>query len=305
MTKVPGTFFATLILSAFAAATPVKAQDLEPRAYSASPVGTTFLVLGIGRSSGGVFADPSLPFEDVRATLAAASLGVGHTFDLLTRSALVLVALPYAWGEASGRIEEETREASRAGWADARMKLSVNLLGGQALRPREFVKAPRGPIVGVSLTTVAPTGQYHGDRLVNLGSNRWSFKPEIGLSVPTRRWTFDAYAGVWMFTANDEFFPGSTRREQDRVVALQGHVGYTVQPRLWIAFNATWYSGGTTRVDGVGKSDLQRNSRIGATVSVPLGLRQSFKASYSTGATTRIGADFDTIGLAWQVVWIR
>jgi hypothetical protein len=35
------------------------AQDLEPRAYAASPVGGNFLVVGGGRSSGDVLIDPS------------------------------------------------------------------------------------------------------------------------------------------------------------------------------------------------------------------------------------------------------
>jgi hypothetical protein len=281
------------------------AQDLEPRAYSASPVGTTFLVLGVARSSGGVFTDPSLPLEDVHATLGVATVGVGHTFDLFTRTALVVAAMPYARGKATGRIEEATREATRVGWADARLRLSVNLLGGRASTPAEFVKARRSTIVGASLTTVPPTGQYHRDRLVNLGSNRWSFKPEAGVSVPIGRWTVDGYGGVWLFTGNDQFFPGLARREQDPVLALQGHVSYTVRRQLWVAFNATWYTGGTTTVDGIEKADLQRSTRIGATISLPLTARQSLKAAFNTGATTRIGGDFDTISVAWQMVWFR
>ena len=263
------------------------------------------MVLGVGRSSGGVLVDPSLPLEDVNARLGVASVGLGHTFDLATRTALLVVALPYARARASGRIEEETREVTRVGWADSRVKLSVNLMGGRALRPREFATARRGPIVGASVTLVPPIGQYHADRLINLGSNRWSYKPELGYSTQVGPWSFDAYGGVWLFTTNESFYPGTAKREQDPVVAIQGHASYTVRPRLWIAFDATWYSGGSTTIDGVDKADLQRNSRIGATISIPLGARQSLKGSYSTGATTRIGSDFDTIGFAWQMIWIR
>ena len=284
---------------------PVAAQDLEPRAYSASPIGTTFLLVAASRSSGSVFTDPSLPFEDVHAKLGAATVGAGQTFGLFTRLALVTGAVPYARGTASGQIQETTREVTRTGLADARVKLSVNLIGGRALRPAEFVKAPRSTIVGVSLTTILPTGQYYSDRLVNIGSNRWSFKPEVGVSVPVQRWTLDAYAGTWFFTANDEFFPGTSTREQDPVYAFQGHVSYTIRPRFWLAFDATWYGGGTSTVDGVEKADLQRNSRLGASISLPLGQRQSLKVSYSAGATTRVGGDFKTIAVAWQMVWIH
>jgi len=284
---------------------PARAQDLEPRAYSASPIGTTFLVASAGRSTGSVLTDPSLPFEDVEAKLGIAVVGLGQTFDLFGRTALIVGAAPYARGHASGRIGDVPQSATRVGWADARVKLSVNLLGGAAQSLKEFARAPRSTIIGVSLSAAPPTGQYASNRLLNLGSNRWAFKPEAGLSVPVRRWTFDAYAGVVFFTANDQFYPGNVRREQDPVFALQGHTSYTIRPRLWAAFDATWYSGGTTTINGVQNADLQRNSRLGATLSLPLGARQSLKFSYSAGATTRIGGDFTTFAVAWQMTWLR
>jgi hypothetical protein len=282
-----------------------RAQDLEPRAYSASPINTTFAVAGIGRSSGSVVTDPSLPLTDVQATLGVFTAGVGHTFDLFGRTAFFAAGLPFARAHAVGNVGDATREASRTGSADARLKLSVNLLGGAARTAREFAAAKRTTIVGVSLTTVLPTGQHLPDKLINLGSNRWSFKPEVGVSVPVRRWTLDGYAGVWLFGKNREFYPGTATLEQDPVTALQGHVSYTIRPRLWAAFDATWYSGGTTSVDGVSKNNLQRNSRVGATLSLPVASRQSLKFAYSTGATTRLGADFDTFAVGWQMLWLR
>ena len=43
-------------------------------------------------------------------------------------------------------------------------------------------------------------GQYDPTKLVNLGSNRWTFKPELGYSRRWGHWLFDAYASVWFFT---------------------------------------------------------------------------------------------------------
>lgn len=277
------------------------AQDLEPRAYAASPVGANFLVVGGGRSSGDVLIDPSLPLEDVQASVNSAFLGAGTTFAFFGRTALFVAAFPYAWVTATGNVGESAREVSRSGFADPRIKLSVNFVGGRALTLREFSNAERPTIVGASFTVVPPLGRYDRSKLVNLGANRWSFKPEVGISHPLGNWTVDGYAGVWLFTANDEFYTGSSLRTQQPIFAFQGHASYTLKPRLWVAFDATWYSGGVTTVDGIEKADLQRSTRVGATLSLPLTSQQSLKFAFSKGATTRVGSDFTTVSAAWQL----
>jgi hypothetical protein len=288
----------------FATARPLDAQDLEPRAYSASPIGVRFVVAAVSRSTGGVLVDPSLPVEDVEASVNVGALGVGSTFALFGRTALLVGVMPYALADASGRVGETARSVSRSGLADPRIKLAVNLLGGRAMRPSEFAKS-RGPtIAGVSVSVVPPVGQYYPTKLINLGANRWSFKPEVGISRAIQKWTIEGYSGVWLFTANDSFYLGESRRTQQPVLALQAHASYTMRPQLWVAFDATWYTGGSTSIDGMEKADLQRNSRLGTTLSLPVTPRGSFKISYSAGATTRIGGDFNTIGVAWQWSWI-
>ncbi len=281
------------------------AQELEPRAYTAAPTGVNFLVVAGGRSTGGVVVDPSLPVDDVKATVDSLGLGLGRTIDLFGRSALLLAVVPYAWGDVSGSVGEEARRVTRSGLADPRLKLSVNLLGGRALTPREFARAARPTIVGVSLAVAPPLGQYTGRKLINLGANRWAFKPELGVSHARGRWTIEGYSGVVLFTTNREFYTGGSVRSQEPIVALQAHVSYTLRRQLWAAFDATWYSGGTTTINGTEKADLQRNSRIGATLSLPIARQQSIKFSGSTGATTRVGADFRTFGAAWQLTWFN
>ncbi len=280
-----------------------RAQDLEPKAYSASPVGAAFLVVGLSRSSGSVLTDPTLPLRDIEAKINGLPLASGYTFGLLGKLALVTVAVPYAWGDVSGIVGEEARAITRSGLTDARAKLSVNLRGNPAMRPREFAKAPRKTIVGTSLTVTTPTGQYDGTKLINLGTNRWGFKPEVGVAVPKGHWDFDAYLGVWLFSDNSDFYPGGQARSQDPVVALQSHASYTFKPRLWAAIDATWYRGGGASVGGGASSGSMNNSRLGATVSFPVGNRQSFKVAYSSGVAVRTGTNFRTISVGWQ--WLR
>jgi hypothetical protein len=140
--------------------------------------------------------------------------------------------------------------------------------------------------------------------LINIGNNRWAFKPEIGVSVPVGRWFLDAYAGVWLFTPNNDFYPdGTSSREQDPLYTVQGHVSYTFKSRAWLAFDATWYTGGAATVDDGEPSTRQNTTRVGGTFSVPVTQRQSVKIAASTGASTRTGSDFDTILVGWQFGW--
>jgi hypothetical protein len=144
----------------------------------------------------------------------------------------------------------------------------------------------------------AASGEYDNTKLINLGTNRWSIKPEVGVSVPVGRWFLDAYAGAWFFTDNDEFYPGEVTRSQDPITTLQAHAGYTFRWRGWIAFDATWYGGGSSTSDDGPPSERLSNSRYGATLAIPITPRQSLKIGASTGASTRVGSDFDSVAVA-------
>jgi hypothetical protein len=279
------------------------AQDLEPRAYSASPVGANFIVAGFGRSTGAIVTDPTLPISDVSAHINGFTVGYGRTFPLFGRQALTTVALPYGWGDVEGNVFEERHRITRSGLTDLKAKLSVNLYGNPAMSPQEFARSSRGILVGASFTLSAPTGQYDETKLINLGTNRWAFKPEVGLSVPWRKFDFDVYAGAVFFTENPNYFPGTATRRQDPIETVQLHIDYTFRPGLWLALDGTWYGGGAARVNDGPPGTRLSNSRIGATLSIPVGKRQSVKASYSTGASVRAGQNFDTFAVAWQILW--
>jgi hypothetical protein len=243
--------------------TPASAQELTPRAYAPSPTGGNIVVLGYGRSTGEVLFDPALPFDDVDATVNGTSLLYGRTFGLLGRSANAGLVLPYVWGEVEGLVEGEYHQVTRSGLGDLRAQLTVNLLGGPALAPKEFASNRPDTVLGLSVAVSAPTGQYDPSKLINIGGNRWSFKPQLGVSTTAGRWYLELYGGVWLFGANSDFYGGSLR-EQDPLGTFQAHVSYTFKPRLWLAGNATFYTGGRTTLDGLVKADLQRNSRLGA-----------------------------------------
>jgi hypothetical protein len=148
---------------------------------------------------------------------------------------------------------------------------------------------------------IAPTGAFNPEWLINIGTNRWSFKPEMALSIPVGdSWLVDAYAALWLFTPNAQFYPGTSERTQDPMAAFQGHVSYQFTRQMWAAVNMTFYVGGTSHVNGVASDDLQRNVRLGGTFVVPIGNTNSIKIAASTGAIVRVGANFTSVSVAWQ-----
>ena len=279
------------------------AQELEPRAYSAAPVGTHFLLATYARLGGDVLTDPSLPITDVTAKIDIFALGYLQVFNLLGRTSSVGVVLPYSRANVTGNVFDAPNSVYRAGIGDAYLRFAVNLLGGAARTPAEFARHPPVPSLGTSLTVVTPSGQYHADRLINIGANRWAFKPEVGVSAPFGNWFAEGSFGVWFFTANDEFL-GSRQRQQSPLAVVQLHGGYQFRPGLWLAADAGFYSGGSTTVDGVRNDDRRTNTRYGLTLSVPFAANWSGKISASKGWITRAGGDYKAISLTVQYRWI-
>jgi Putative MetA-pathway of phenol degradation len=279
-------------------------QDLDPRAYIWIPVNGNFVNAGFAFSHGGVLTDPTLPVENLKASIQTTNLGYGRSFGLFGKTAQVFAAVPYTWAQASADVNGQRESITRSGFSDMRLRASILLLGAPATSRANFAKVKRKTILGLSLNVVAPTGQYFSDKLINLGTHRWSFRPELALSHPMgKHWVIDVYTGLWLFTNNKEFYTGHTLRSQDPMGTIQGHMSYNINPKMWVAVDATFYYGGTSTIGGVIKDDRQSNSRIGATFVFPFLKKNSIKLAASTGAIVRAGADFNTISIGWQRSW--
>jgi Putative MetA-pathway of phenol degradation len=281
------------------------AQDLEPRVYAASPVGTTFVGMGFGRTTGDVTFDPTIPVTNVTARFNAPTFSLSHTFALAHRQTLFTAALPYVWGNLTGEVETVSGTLYRSGLSDLRLRYSVNLHGSPAMSVKEFMRHPKTYILAASVIVQPPTGQYEAAKLINLGTNRWSFKPEVGFSYPVKKVDLDLYAGAWFFTANNSFYPGTSNRVEQPLTALQAHVSYTIRRGLWAAFDSTWYGGGNVSINHSPWKDRQNNTKLGGTISVPLPGRQSVKFAYNTGIQGSIGATVNAWSVGWQKTFLK
>jgi hypothetical protein len=303
--------FLFLTLTALGSPHQVSAQDLAPRAYLVTPIHSNAVTLTDSFYSGSILFNGTVPITGATARVNVPVFSYVHSFRFFGRSANFAGALPYGIGSFRGKVIGTDKSAYRSGLLDSSFRFSTNLKGGPAMDVRDFINWRQKTLVGVSVKVIAPTGQYDSTRLINYGANRWAFKPEVGVSQRWGHWLLDTYGAVWFFTTNHEFFshnqynPGVTAQSQSPMGAFEGHLSYDVKPRLWASLDGNFWSGGTTRLNGIANSNtLQRNSRIGGTVSVPVSKRQSLKVSYNNGAYIRFGGNFQNVSVAWQYSWL-
>lgn len=283
-------------------ATQTYAGEIEPRAYVNTPVGVNFLLAGYAYSSGGLSTVGSAPIKDAQLKTNTGVLAYVRTLDVWGRSGKVDVILPYSQLSGSAILAGQPQERKISGLKDPLFRFSVNFYGSPALSLQEFAKFQQDLIIGASVQVSAPLGQYDPDKLVNLGNNRWFVTPDIGISKAWGPLAVELSTGVTFFSNNGDYFGGKTL-EQDPVSSTEIHITYNIGRGVWAALSGTYDYGGRTTVDGIKSDDLESNSRVGATLALPVNRNNSIKFYASTSIHTRVGSDFDLAGIVWQCRW--
>lgn len=279
-----------------------QAGEIEPRSYVNTPVGVNFLLAGYAYSDGGLATSGSSPLKDGNIRMHTFILAYARSMDILGRSGKFDIIVPYSDLSGSAMVANQSRERNVSGLNDPRLRFSVNFYGAPALTVQEFPKYRQDLIIGASVQVSAPLGQYDEEKLVNLGNNRWFVKPDLGISKAWGDFVLELSTGVMFFTDNDEYF-GGNNLEQNPVSTTQLHATYTFGKGIWAALSGTYDYGGRTTVNGVENDDLQKNLRMGATLTLPVNRNNSLKLYASTGVHTSVGTDFDLVGIVWQYRW--
>lgn len=290
------------MIAALSVVTNANAQEAEPRSYSNTPIGLNFLISGYVYSQGKLAFDPNTAIADATFHSDTGVLAYVRSFEFAGQSAKFDAIVPTSSFAAHGLVNGEPREREMTGLVDPRFRVSVNLLGAPALSAKEFASYQQDLIVGVSLQVSAPLGQYDSTKLLNLGGNRWSFRPELGISKAWGPWTVEFAPSVTFFSDNTDFFGGNTF-SQSPIYAVQGHVIYTFQSGIWMSLDGHYFAGGRTALNGAKSDNEQAITRAGLTLALPIDRQNSLKLSASTGITTRTGSELTAVGIAWQYRW--
>ena len=281
----------------------LSAQELQPRAYIPAPDGLNYFGISYSNNAGGLLFDPSLPVTDAHVNANIVTLAFGQTLGLLGRTVQILMVFPYAVANLNGNLSESGEQyLYRSGLGDATFRYAMNIHGAPAMDVKEFSRYHQKTIVGASITVTAPMSQYDPRRLINIGTNRWAFKPELGVSRALGKWTLEGAAGLWLYTANHQYY-GSNSLTQLPLGSLQVHVVRNLPRRSWLAFDGTFYTGARSQINGRDQANYQGNTRFGATFGIALNRRQAIKISYFEGALTRVGTDIRSLGISYNVIW--
>ena len=200
--------FATSLLHPCIALEPVPSQ------WNHLPIGMNIAGVGYAYTEADILVDPVILLEDVKVKLDTWVGTYIRTFELFDKSARVDLKQGYQHGQWTGLLDGIPASASRSGWVDTVVRFAVNLYGAPPLSGKEFAVYRAGvkveTIVGMGLVVRLPTGEYMDDKLINLGNNRFAFRPQLGVIHTRGKWTVELTGDVAFYTDNDEFFNGDT-----------------------------------------------------------------------------------------------
>jgi hypothetical protein len=292
-------FFCLLVLSVRL----VVAQELEPRRWTHLPIGSSFAAAGYSHVDANIQFDPALQIED--ATEDAHVLGVGYirVFDVFGKTGRIQMQLNHSNARWEGLLEGDPASTERHGFNDPSVRFAVNLVGSPAQRGAAFREFKVTTIIGAGLEIKAPLGEYKQDKLINLGTNRWTIKPELGAVHHWGKWSAEVTTSIWFFTDNDDF-RGDAKREQAPLYAVQGHLIHTFRPGLWVSLSGAYGDGARSKIDGIKVDDRTQKSLFAFSLGLPISPRQGVKFAYVRGDThADTGDNSDQLIIVYSRMW--
>jgi len=280
-----------------------QAQFTDAHNYDNSPVGLNQLELGYAFVHGNASIDPSLAVAGANVNVNQVIVDYTRYFGLFNRVAWVEAGVPVA--HLGGSISGANFEGSNSGVGDSSCAVAMLLKGGPALDVAAFDDYTRTATIGVSVSVTAPTGRYDAATLLNLGSDRWSFKPEVAFSLPfgrNQKWQLDSYANVYFYTDNTSYH-GREILRQEPLAGLEEHLSYSFTDNIWASFDSRYAFRGTTFLDGVDQNNAQQNILVGSEIGMALSARHSLLFEVGKAVIHRNSPAVFGFSVKYDYVW--
>jgi hypothetical protein len=295
--------FACLVLVVLRSPDQLYAQFTDPRTYGNTPVGVNQLKLAYTYARTDASIDTSLIVAGAEFNLHQGTLEYSRYFSFFHRVAWVKASVPLAG--LNGSVSGTNIRGSTTGTGDSSYELAMLVKGGPAISVTQFENYRQTTSVGVSIIISPPTGQYNANKVLNLGSNRWSFMPEIGISHPfgpKQKWVVDAYANAYFYNDNTSFHGVEILRQQ-ALPGLEGHISYSCTPNLWVSLDTRYSFRGDTIVNGTDQNDAQQNFTLGSELNVSINPRNLLVFKFAKALVHQNGTAFTGFSLEYIYTW--
>lgn len=239
------------------------------RSYLNAPQGNLFMYSFAGsRSNTGGVENLPIPLTETR--LQTQSLIYSRILDIGGRCGGLGFALPVqdllSYNTEAGQVV-----ARESGIGDPSVTFEMNLFGAPALQKEEFADWTPGNYSGLHFMFGLPLGEYDSNQAVNLGANRFTFRPLLNYSLTPdegKSW-LDFYASTFFYSENRQYL-GDNRLEQSPLGNLELHYSRTLYDRLWGGVGIIGMFGGKTEVNGEPNSPSQQIGRFALTAGSPM-----------------------------------
>jgi len=307
-------------------ATPALAIDDGARAYWKGKDGTDgvsyqFLRGDIDATTAQQF-DPSqhvYPNSDVEANLAIVTWA--HHFTLLDRASSFSVNLvggnvdvdmnvndaPAAFLPAA-IVTGSSLSQSSSGFADPSMQLVVNLFGTPRMKSNvDLLNYEPKVTLDVATMLAIPAGEYEGEKMVNMGLNRWygrvalPLKYHFGVFSRGYMSSLEIIPSVWLFEKNDDFL--GAELENDPLLQLEGHLTHDFTPTFFGSLDMLYRSGFQSEIDGVDAGDELEIGEFGLTLGYQLTDNTSLRTGYSANMFGDDDIDTSLIRIQFVYAW--
>lgn len=295
--------FASLALSVLYFPGRACAQFTDAHTYDNTPVGLNQLELSYTFVHANASIDTSLIITGAKLNLNQGTISYTRFFGLANHTAWVTAGVPLAG--LSGAVAGTNIRGSITGAADSSYQVAALLKGGPALTVAQFEDYRPTTVLGVSLTVTAPTGLYHANKILNLGSDRWIFKPEFALSQPfgpEQKWQFDGYANAYFYTDNTSYH-GREILRQDPLPGFEGHISYFFNDNLWASLDTRYSFRATTFVDGADQKNAQQNFILGSEMNVSINSRNSLLFEFAKALVHQNGPTLVGFSVKYNYAW--
>ncbi|HVP11166.1 MAG TPA: transporter, partial [Phycisphaerae bacterium] len=189
-------------------------------------------------------------------------------------------------------VAGKTAKQTADGFGDPMVEFDINVIGPKAQKTiPDALRYKPGFSVDLLGDLAFPIGQYNSSQPLNLGQHRWYGRIgapivcQFGPWVPGKRTTLELLPAVWLFGTNDNFV-GQTLTT-DPLFQLDGHLTRDLTDHFWASFDAAWYNGGGSSINGVSgdkRNDVALGFTAGYKINDNLGLTFGYKSTINDGA---------------------